>query len=289
MDASQYKDYVLFMLFIKYITDKYGNSGDFAPPVTIPKGASFKDMIALKGKSDIGDKINTQVIQPLIDASSKAYAGEKKITPIGSSAGRLIAAAAAGMAPKTPLLELPVLNDIPKCRAWAARVGSGADYQAPVPPLWTRRLDATFLHPLFGPLIFLLVVAGVFQTIFSGARPLMDALQGVFSGAGDWIGGVLPDSIFRSLLTEGVLSGVGSVVVFLPQILILFLFILLLEDLGYMARAAFLMDRIMGGAGHLSNEQSLEAVRRIDGIAGVHLMGLGHEQAAILRYITPLR
>src|SRR5471030_257460 len=67
MDASQYKDYVLFMLFIKYITDKYGNSNDFAPPVTIPKGASFKDMIALKGKSDIGDKINTQIIQPLND------------------------------------------------------------------------------------------------------------------------------------------------------------------------------------------------------------------------------
>jgi type I restriction enzyme M protein len=71
MDASQYKDYVLFMLFIKYITDKYGNSSDFAPPVTIPKGASFKDMIALKGKSDIGDKINTQIIQPLIDANAR--------------------------------------------------------------------------------------------------------------------------------------------------------------------------------------------------------------------------
>jgi len=71
MDASQYKDYVLFMLFIKYITDKYGNSSDFTPPVTIPKGASFKDMIALKGKSDIGDKINTQIIQPLIDANAR--------------------------------------------------------------------------------------------------------------------------------------------------------------------------------------------------------------------------
>jgi type I restriction enzyme M protein len=71
MDASQYKDYVLFMLFIKYISDKYGDSDDFAPPVTIPKGASFKDMIALKGKSDIGDKINTQIIQPLIDANSR--------------------------------------------------------------------------------------------------------------------------------------------------------------------------------------------------------------------------
>ena len=71
MDASQYKDYVLFMLFIKYVSDKYGNSTDFASPVNIPKGASFKDMVALKGKPDIGDKINTQIIQPLIDANSR--------------------------------------------------------------------------------------------------------------------------------------------------------------------------------------------------------------------------
>lgn len=71
MDASQYKDYVLFMLFIKYISDKYANSDDFAPPVIIPKGASFQDMVALKGKNDIGDRINTQVIQPLIEANSK--------------------------------------------------------------------------------------------------------------------------------------------------------------------------------------------------------------------------
>ena len=71
MDASQYKDYVLFMLFIKYISDKYGNSADFAPPVTIPKGASYVDMVALKGKPDIGDRINTQVIQPLIEANAR--------------------------------------------------------------------------------------------------------------------------------------------------------------------------------------------------------------------------
>ncbi len=71
MDASQYKDYVLFMLFIKYISDKYGNSKDFAPQVTIPKGASFSDMVALKGDSDIGNKINVQVIQPLIDHNAR--------------------------------------------------------------------------------------------------------------------------------------------------------------------------------------------------------------------------
>ena len=71
MDASQYKDYVLFMLFIKYISDKYADTDDFAPPVSIPLGASFKDMAKLKGKSDIGDKINTQIIQPLIDNNSR--------------------------------------------------------------------------------------------------------------------------------------------------------------------------------------------------------------------------
>ncbi len=71
MDASQYKDYVLFMLFIKYISDKYGDSDDFAPPVIIPPGASFKDMVALKGNSDIGNLINTQVIRPLVEKNTK--------------------------------------------------------------------------------------------------------------------------------------------------------------------------------------------------------------------------
>lgn len=71
MDASQYKDYVLFMLFIKYVSDKYGNSDDFAPPVVIPPGASFDAMKALKGKPDIGDRINKEVVQPLIEANTR--------------------------------------------------------------------------------------------------------------------------------------------------------------------------------------------------------------------------
>ena len=71
MDASQYKDYVLFMLFIKYVTDKYGNSDEFAPVVTIPEGASFTDMLELRGKSDVGDRINTQVIAPLVGANER--------------------------------------------------------------------------------------------------------------------------------------------------------------------------------------------------------------------------
>ncbi len=156
----------------------------------------------------------------------------------------------AGTASLTPpRVELPVLQDIPRCRQWAHQVGVGAAYQAPAPPLWTRRLDAVFLHPVAGPLIFLMVVAGVFQTIFRGAKPLMDGLQFWIEYGSAWLGNALPAGIFRSLLVQGVGHGVGSVVVFLPQILLLFLFIGILEDSGYLARAALIADRTMAKFG----------------------------------------
>lgn len=150
---------------------------------------------------------------------------------------------------KKPLLELPVLNDIPGCRRWAARAGEGAGYHAPAPAHWTRRLDAVFLHPVAGPLIFVLVVIAVFKSVFSAAKPLMDGLNALVVWSGAAIGTLLPDSLFRSLLTEGIWGGVGSVVVFLPQILILFLFIGILEDSGYLARAAVIADRTMARVG----------------------------------------
>jgi ferrous iron transport protein B len=106
-----------------------------------------------------------------------------------------------------------------------------------------------FLHPIAGPLIFLLVVAGVFQTIFKGAKPMMDGLQDLIQTSGQWIEHVLPASIFRSLLVDGIWSGVGAVIVFLPQILLLFLFIGILEDSGYLARAALIADRTMAKFG----------------------------------------
>jgi ferrous iron transport protein B len=148
-----------------------------------------------------------------------------------------------------PKIELPVLQDVPKCRQWAARVGDRASYRAPAPPLWTRRLDAVFLHPIAGPLIFLAVVVAVFQSIFSWAQPVMDGLQDVVLWSGHWLGSVLPNSILRSVLIDGIWSGVGSVIVFLPQILLLFFFIGVLEDSGYLARAALIADRTMAKFG----------------------------------------
>jgi len=148
-----------------------------------------------------------------------------------------------------PRIELPVLQDVPKCRQWAHKLGVRASYRAPAPPLWTRRLDAVFLHPVAGPLVFAVVVIAVFQSIFSWAKPVIDGMQHLVSISGMWMQNVLPDSPWRSLLIDGVWSGVGSVVVFLPQILLLFLFIGILEDSGYLARAALIADRTMARFG----------------------------------------
>jgi ferrous iron transport protein B len=159
----------------------------------------------------------------------------------GTSAGTTSLAA--------PRVELPVLQDIPKCRQWAQQVGTGAAYKAPCPPAWTRRLDALFLHPVAGPLIFIAVVAGVFQTIFRTAKPLTDGLQAWFQTSGHWVGGFISNGILQSLIVDGVWHGVGSVLVFLPQILLLFLFLGILEDSGYLARAALIADRTMAKFG----------------------------------------
>ena len=117
------------------------------------------------------------------------------------------------------------------------------------PDTLTTRIDAVVLQPVAGLLILLAILFIMFQAVFSWAQPIMELLSDGFASLGQLVHSMLPDGLLQSFLQNGVISGVGSVVVFLPQIVILFLFILLLEDFGYMARAAFLMDRIMGGAG----------------------------------------
>jgi ferrous iron transport protein B len=117
------------------------------------------------------------------------------------------------------------------------------------PDTLTTRVDAVALHPVGGLVILALILFFMFQAVFSWAQPAMDLLSGGFDALGQLIAQIVPQGLVQSFLQNGLISGVGSVVVFLPQIVIIFLFILLLEDFGYMARAAFLMDRIMGGAG----------------------------------------
>ncbi|MBR0833588.1 ferrous iron transporter B [Bradyrhizobium manausense] len=117
------------------------------------------------------------------------------------------------------------------------------------PDTLTSRIDSVVLHPVGGLVVLALILFVMFQAVFAWAQPLMELLNSGFDALGDFVHATLPAGLLQSFLQNGVISGVGSVIVFLPQIIIIFLFILLLEDFGYMARAAFLMDRIMGGAG----------------------------------------
>jgi ferrous iron transport protein B len=113
----------------------------------------------------------------------------------------------------------------------------------------THGLDAILLHPWFGPLILAVILFVMFQAVFAWSAIPADALEAGTLWLGNAIGAALPDGVLRSLVVDGLFAGVGAVIVFLPQILILFLFILILESTGYMVRAAFLMDRLMSHAG----------------------------------------
>ena len=114
---------------------------------------------------------------------------------------------------------------------------------------WSDRLDAVVLHPVLGPIILAVILFLVFQAVFAWAQAPMDEIKLGVAAVGNWLGAALPASLVKNLLINGVLAGVGSVLVFLPQIIILFFFILVLEDSGYLPRAAFLLDRVMGSVG----------------------------------------
>ncbi len=146
-------------------------------------------------------------------------------------------------------LRLPVLQSPAASRKWATQVSQRTNYRQPESPVWTRRLDSVLLHRFWGPLVFLAVVIAVFQVVFSLGQPLSDGLGKLLTDAGAHAANLLPDNFLRPLLRDGLWNGVQSVLVFLPQILLLFLFIGVLEDSGYLARAALIADRAMRAIG----------------------------------------
>ena len=146
-------------------------------------------------------------------------------------------------------MTLPVVQDVRECRRWAVHIARESAYRAPLPPAWTRRLDDIVLHKVWGPLVFVIVVGAVFQTVFRLGQPLSNALQNLLAEMGQKAAPFIANDFLRSLLLDGIWKGVSSVLVFLPQILVLFLFIGLLEDSGYLARAALIADRTMHSVG----------------------------------------
>jgi ferrous iron transport protein B len=146
---------------------------------------------------------------------------------------------------KTNRVELPVIGNAASTHNWAAQVSRRTGYQAPLSAVNTRKIDNILLHRIWGPLLFLLVVVGVFEVVFSLGQPLSDGFGDLLGRAADFVRPLLPAGWLQSLLLDGIWKGISSVLVFLPQILLLFLFIGILEDTGYLARAALIADRVM--------------------------------------------
>jgi ferrous iron transport protein B len=146
-------------------------------------------------------------------------------------------------------LTLPVLGNAASAHSWAAQVSRRTGYRAPLSAETTRRIDNVLLHRLWGPLLFLMVVIGVFEVVFSIGQPLSDGFGDLLVRAGNLARPLLPVGWLQSLILDGAWKGISSVLVFLPQILLLFLFIGILEDSGYLARAALIADRVMRSIG----------------------------------------
>ncbi len=146
-------------------------------------------------------------------------------------------------------LTLPVVGNAASAHSWATQVSRRTGYRAPLSAENSRRLDNVLLHRVWGPLLFLLVVVAVFEVVFSIGQPLSDGFGEVLARAGALVRPLLPAGWLQSLVLDGAWKGISSVLVFLPQILLLFLFIGVLEDSGYLARAALIADRVMRTTG----------------------------------------
>ncbi len=143
----------------------------------------------------------------------------------------------------------PTAAEIRTAHSDAERIRKACVKPPARPDTLTGRLDGVLLHPVAGTAILMALLFFMFQAVFSWAQPVMDLIKAGFDALANLVNHTLPAGMLQSLISDGIISGVGSVLVFVPQIMILFLFIILLEDTGYMPRAAFLMDKIMGGAG----------------------------------------
>ena len=184
-----------------------------------------------------------------IDALSRAVGVQ--VIPVVSGDKRGVEALSKAFAEvdswSAPIVPPPTGHE--EVAAWADSVLESANYRAPDVDERTRRIDKVLLHPLWGTLVFFATMYAFFQIIFTVAAPINDAFEGFFV----WLGGIAKEHIpidwLASLVGDGIFAGVGAVVAFVPQITLLFLMIALLEGSGYLSRAAFLMDRVMGMAG----------------------------------------
>jgi ferrous iron transport protein B len=186
-----------------------------------------------------------------IDVEALTTALGIPVTPVVAHRGSGIGALRSQLASFDEWQRPPVLppSDPDAIDAWGRSVLDAADYVAPQPDRRTARIDRVLLHPLWGTVTFFAVMFCFFQLLFSVAAPLRDGISDGLTWLGGQVGAHIGIPVVRGLLGQGIIGGVGTVLQFLPQIVLLFLLIALLENVGYMSRAAFLMDRVMAKTG----------------------------------------
>jgi len=191
-----------------------------------------------------GIAIDTERLAALLGVPVVATAAKR-----GEGMAALVAALAApdwrAAMPPAPVAEHPALADAARVQAMLGELGLADQSTASQ----SDRIDRVVLHPVVGPLLLALLLFVLFQAVYAGAEPAKAVIEAVLAAMAGWVEAWLPAGWLRSLINDGLLAGVGGVLTFLPQILILFAFILVLEESGYLPRAAYLLDRLMGSVG----------------------------------------
>jgi ferrous iron transport protein B len=204
---------------------------------------NMTDIARRKGIVIDADRLAIELGVPVVETVGVKTTGVKALIKVLDSIA--IPERAGAPAAWQPLSRGDLEHDQTEVRRILSAVGADRLYGVTL----SDRLDALVLHPVLGPVILAIILFLVFQAVFAWAQVPMDEIKLGIAVFGNWLGLVLPNSLIKDLLINGVLAGVGSVLVFLPQIIILFFFILVLEDSGYLPRAAFLLDRVMGSVG----------------------------------------
>ncbi len=204
---------------------------------------NMSDVARRKGILIDADRLSAELGVPVIETVGVKPRGVRALI----EALDRIAAPTGARAPA--VWQPPTSQDIEQDQAEVRRILHAVGGERAVGTTVSDRIDAIVLHPVLGPLILASILFLVFQAVFAWAQWPMEAIKLAVNAAAAGLGALLPASLFKDLLVDGVLAGVGSVLIFLPQIIILFFFILMLEDSGYLPRAAFLLDRVMGSVG----------------------------------------
>jgi len=210
---------------------------------------NMTDLMESRGGKIDPLKLARELGAPVAQVSAVRGTGLEAVTLFLNQHSNGARRAAANNGTELSSLILPVLGNAASTHSWAAQVSRRTGYRAPLSAENSRKLDSILLHRLWGPLLFLVVVIAVFEVVFSIGQPLSDGLGDLLARAGELVRPLLPAGWLQSLVLDGAWKGICSVLVFLPQILLLFLFIGILEDSGYLARAALIADRVMRTTG----------------------------------------